>query len=451
VSGVRAERPVPNRSRYGRVVIAGLILIVLLVGIDLLNRAATSVVEGGKFREMLEKETAKGMHFQSAHYAPITRVGVFGMKADSGTGEKGFKTIVSMTGNHVTGSFNPLGIFLKRWQLEFLHFDSGTVMLQKTDSNPNAAKPPGQPWYLFFWPDHVYLKDIKVDQADVLFKLQEKESGIHGTFLEITPNGRDFEYDAKGGTFKIPVAPQLNVEHIHLLVRKPRLTCNTLVLGDDPAHPEEQVRIEGEAGLQQDRGITAQADFDHLQVAPWLPENMRSHVLGRFNGHVDYKSTGTGLETSQAEGDLSVIDGVLHGIKAVKTYVDATRSPDPGDLKLEACQVHVRMNLGAVSLEKIEVESQGVFRLTGTIHMAKDKSLSGELQLGLTSPYLHWLPTAETAIFTRTEGPYHFASVQISGTSQKPHQDLSARILKEIGNHPLVALKLFFNGSGDLF
>jgi hypothetical protein len=435
-----------TRPRYLYPAIGGLILIVVLIAAYALNGEATAIVEGPKFREMLEKETAKGMHFQSAHYEPI-----FGMKSDAGKGEKGLKTIVSMTGNHVTGAFNPLGIFLKRWQLEFLHFDSGTVVLQKTEASPNAAKPSGPPWYLFFWPDHVYLKDIKVDDADVLFKLQDKESGIHHTFLEITPNGRDFEYDARGGVFKIPVAPQLNVEHIHLLVRKPRLYCNTLVLGDDPQHPEEQVRVEGEAGLQQDRGITAKADFDNLQVAPWLPENMRSHVLGHFNGHLDYKSTGTGLETSQAAGDINVVQGVLHDLKAVKTYVDATRSPNPGDLKLQTCKVHISLDQGSLSAENLEVESEGVFRLTGTIKMAKDKTLSGELQLGLTSPYLRWLPTAESAIFTRAEGGYHFTTIHISGTSQKPQQDLSARVLKEIGNHPFVALKLFFNGSGDLF
>jgi hypothetical protein len=431
--------------------VGGGILVVLLVGTFFLNRQVTAIVEGPKFRAMLEKETAKGMHFEQAHYAPITREGIFGMRADSGVGEKGFKTIVSLRGDHVTGAFNPLGIFLKRWQLQYLHFDSGTVMLQKTESNPNAAKPPGQPWYLFFWPDRVYLKDITVEDTAVLFKLQDKESGIYHTFLEITPNGRDFEYDAKGGTFKIPVAPALNVEHIHLLVRKPRLYCETMILGDDPDHPEEQARIEGEAGLQQDRGITAKADLDHLKISPWLPENMRPHVLGHFDGHFDYKSTGTGLETSQAQGDLTVADGVLHNFKMIKTYIDATRSPDPGDLPLKVCRVHLRLDQGAIIAENLEIESDGVFRLSGTIRMDKDKTLSGDLQLGLTAPYLHWLPTLQTNVFTRTEGDYHFTTVHLSGTSTKPQQDLSARILKEVGDHPFVALKLFFNSAGDWF
>jgi len=170
--GARGATP---RGRYFYPVAGGLILLALLVGLDLLNAYATTVVQGDKFRAMLEKETAKGMHFQAAHYAPITRVGLFGMKSDSGAGENGLKTIVSLTGRHVTGAFNPLGIFLKRWQLQYLHFDTGTVMLQKTEPNPNEPQPPGPPWYLFFWPDRVYLKDIQCDDAQVLFKLQDKE------------------------------------------------------------------------------------------------------------------------------------------------------------------------------------------------------------------------------------------------------------------------------------
>jgi hypothetical protein len=333
--------------------------------------------------------------------------------------------------------------------MEFLHFDTGTVWLQKTEGTPNAQKPPGLPWYLFFWPNRVYLKDITCDDAKVLFKLQDKESGIYDTFLEITPNGRDYEYDAKGGTFKTPQTPVLNVEHIHLLVRKPRLYCQTLILGDDLAHPGEQLRVEGEAGLQQDRGIKVKVDIDSLNVSPWLPEKMRGHLLGKMNGHIDYTSKGTGLETAAADGNLAVMNGTLHDWKAIKLYVDATKSPDPGDVPLKVCQAHIRMDQGAVVAENIEIESEGVFRVEGNVRLEKDKTLSGELQIGLTSPYLHWLPSAETTIFTREEGTYHFTTVHLSGTSTKPQQDLSSRLLKEIGNNPFVAVKLFFNSSQD--
>jgi hypothetical protein len=429
----------------------GAILVALLVAAFLLDFTVTRVMEGEGFHHMLEKETAKGLHLQTALYGPITRVGVFGMHDDWGAGQKGKKTIVALKADQVTGAFNPLGIFLKRWQIQFLHFTTGTVWLQTTKAKPNEPKPPGQPWYLFFWPDRVYLNDIKVDDANVFFQLQDKQSGLHDTLLEITPNGRDFEYDARGGTFTTPDTPRLNIEHIHLLARKPKLSCEMLVLGDDLAHPEQQVSIHGEAGLQQDRSVKIAADFVSLNVSPWLPAKLRGNVLGHFSGHVDYSSTGTGIETSKASGHLALADGVVHDLKAFRTYIAATKSPDPGDLKLGVCQGDVKLDQGAVSVENVQVESKDVFRMQGHATIAKDKTLSGTFELGVTSPYLKWLPTAESAIFTRVDGPYHVAVIHLFGTSTKPQQDLSPRIAKELEKHPFVALKLFFNSTDALF
>jgi hypothetical protein len=439
-------------SRLRRLVVGGAVLVALLVGAFIGNALLTPVVEGPKFREMLEQETAKGMHFESAHYAPITRMGVFGISADSGEGEKGLKTIESLKGEQVTGAFNPLGVLLKRWQLQFLHFDRGVVRIQKTEGDPNAQPPPGPPWYLFLWPDHVYLKDVTCDDADVLFMLRNQESGIHDTYLEITPNGRDFEYDAKGGTFTTPDTPRLNVEHIHLLVRKPRLTCQALILGDDPAHPEQQARVTGYANLQQDRSIQVAADFDRLNVAPWLPEKVRHDVTGQFNGHFDYKSTGTGLETATAQGNITVVGGkLLSSLKALRTYIAGTKSPDPGDIPLDVCQTNVKLDQGALTLENLQAESKGIFRLSGSIRMAQDKTLSGELELGLADAYLRWLPGLEKDIFTRVDGPYHVTTIHISGTSEKPQQDLSSRLTRELEKHPFAALKMFFNSSSVWF
>ena len=437
--------------RTRRLLVGGAILVALLIVVFIGNAAITPVVEGPKFRAMLEQETAKGMHFGEAHFAPLTRVGVFGVRSDLGEGLKGQKTIESMKGEQVTGAFNPLGIFLRRWQLQFLHFDRGVVRIQKTE--PKGPEPKeGPPWYLFFLPDHVYLKKVTCDHADVLFQLQNQESGIHDTYLEITPNGRDFEYDAKGGTFTTPDTPRLNVEHIHLLVRKPRMTCPTLILGDDPAHPEEQVRVTGIANLQQDRSIQTTADFDSLQLAPWLPEKVRSGVSGTFSGHIDYKSTGTGLETASAQGSLAVANGkLLSSLKALRTYITATKSPDPGDIPLDVCRTDVKLDQGAVSIENIQAESKGIFRLSGSIHLAKDKTLSGELELGLAEPYLRWLPSLESQVFTRRDGPYLLTTIHISGTSKKPQQDLSPRIADELEKHPFTALQVFFNSSSAWF
>jgi hypothetical protein len=435
------------RSRSPAFWIVGGLLAILLVAcgaIPLYGRI-TRWIEGDGFRALLDRETSKGLKFQ-AHYASMERVGLLGLHTDSFHGEKGTKTIVTMDAHDISGWFNPLGIALRHWEIHAIRIKSGTVMLQKTEATP--GEPKGQkpiPWTALFWPYRVELEDVKVGDADVLFHLQEKESGIYHTVLEITPNGRDFEYDAQGGIFRTPMTPPLNIARIHLLIRKPRLYCPIFVLKDDPEHPEEQLQITGDAGLQDDRSIHVAADLKSLSIPPWLPEKYRANVLGHANGHLDYHSTGTGLETAEGRGSIESADAVLHDLPIVQQYVKITGSPDPGDLHLRICRSDLKWEQGAVTLEKIDAECAGVFKLTGNVTMAKDGTLSGELRLGLTGSYIKWLPTAKTAIFTEADGDYSTTTIHISGTAKKPVQDLSSRVLKELAKSPGTAIKLFFN------
>ena len=423
----------------------GVGLLLLLLAGWAMNPRLTEFISSPGFHNLLERETSKGMKFQ-AHYAPLQRVGVLGMHADSFHGDNGWKTIVSLDAHDISGWFNPLGVGLRRWQIDDLHIKSGTVMLQKNNATPGEPKgTPPIPWWALFWPYRVHLEDVKVDSAEVLFKLQDKESGIYETFLEITPNGRDFEYDAHGGVFKTPMTPTLGLRHVHLLIRKPRLYCSEFVLGDDLAHPEAQLHVHGEAGLQDDRSIGIKATLKALPIARWAPEKYRGDVLGEANGDLDYHSSGTGLETAQASGSIAVVDGILRNLPQVRDYVRLTGCPDPGDLHLSVCRFDVRWDQGALTLANLRIECPGVFEVSGSVSLAKDKTISGVLDLGLTDPYLKWLPTAKTAIFTHPDGDYYTTPVHFSGTSQKPVQDLSPRVVKEIEHSPFVAVKLFFN------
>ncbi len=241
------------------------------------------------------------------------------------------------------------------------------------------------------------------------------------------------------------MSPELHLQHVHLLIRKPRLYCPVFVLGDDPAHPEERLSLTGEAGLQDDRSIRLAAKIESLAVSPWLPEKLRAHVRGQMSGKLDYQSTGTGLETAQANGSIAVTDGVIHALPAIEQYVKSTGSPDPGDLHLQVCQTDIRWEKGAVTAENFQMEAKGVFRIAGHVTIATDKTLSGGIPGRPDRSLFEWLPTARTAIFTENEGDYRTTTVRLSGTLQKPRQDLSARVLKEISKSPLVAVKLFFN------
>ncbi len=172
-SGMWRKLPPESRKVFG-VLGAGAVLFLALLPV--FNAKITTWVNGAGFQAMLDQETSKGLKFEG-HYAGLQRVGIFGLKADDFHGQNGSRTIVSIDADGITGSFNPLGMILRRWQVEDIHLKSGIVMLQKTEPIPGAPKnAPLPPWWALVWPYRVQLQDVRVDDARILFALKGQES-----------------------------------------------------------------------------------------------------------------------------------------------------------------------------------------------------------------------------------------------------------------------------------
>jgi hypothetical protein len=150
----------------------------------LLNPSISRYVEGPEFRAEMEKETAKGLHFPSSKFAPIRRTGFLSGASDSFLAKDGRKAITSMDAHGITARVNPLGVFLRRWQLDEVHVDGGEVGIQIYEPKPEPS--PAKPWYHVFLPDRVYLKRVWSEPADVTWRMRGEKGGIFGTRLLIT-------------------------------------------------------------------------------------------------------------------------------------------------------------------------------------------------------------------------------------------------------------------------
>jgi hypothetical protein len=178
----------------------------------------TRYLEGAAFRVAMEEETAKGLHFPEAHYAPIRRTGALTAHSDSFNADNGQKAMKSLDAHGITATFDPWGVFLRQWRFTDVHVQSGDVEIQIYEANPEAL--PGKPWFAIFLPNRVYLEKIESEQANITWRFRGERAGFFGTQLLITPNGRDFEYVATGGRLKMAVVPDLELRHTHLLITK---------------------------------------------------------------------------------------------------------------------------------------------------------------------------------------------------------------------------------------
>jgi hypothetical protein len=424
--------------------IAGITIIVGAGIIVFVNPRLTRYVESDAFRAELEKETAKGLHFPGGIYSPIRRTGFLSAAADRFEARNGRKAMTSMDARGISARFNPLGIFLRRWQLDEVHIDGGEVGIQTYEPRPEPS--PSKPWYHVFLPARVYLRRVVSEPADVTWQFRNEKGGFFGTRLLITPHGRDFEYQATGGTMKGALIPDLPLRHTHLLITKTLLTLYELDLAPGPGS-DGFIRADGTAGTREDKSVDFKVKFEKMALREWLPASWRDHFSGIAAGDVHWSGSQPKLETSQVRASLRVSDGRVRGLPFLQTVSRITGKKSIEELTLTECSGELDWKSPLVEITNIAVEEKGKFRIEGTISI-RDRSLGGAIRLGLAREYLEWLPHPEE-IFPSEKAGYLWTTVHLSGTIDEPGQDLSPRIIEALQESPGAFLRLIFHQFGD--
>ena len=417
------------RRRWTLVLITiGVIVIAAAVTLALLNPSITRYVEGPEFRAEIEKQTAKGLHFQRCELQPIRRTGFLSAASDGAIARDGIKALTALDAHGISARFNPFGVFLRRWQLDELHIKGGTVGIQIYQPQPEPK--PVRPWYFIFLPDRVYLKRLWSDPADVTWQMRGEEGGIFGTRLLITPYGRDFDYRATGGTLHSAGIPDLALRHTHLLITKTLFTLYELEL----ASGEGTIRGEGTAEMRGEKRVDFKIKWANLPVRDWLPNDWNGDFAGTANGDLHWTANDIKLAAAQMQGRLRINGGRISRLTFLDQLAAVTKRKDFARLQLDECAADAIWEKGEGELKNIAIEDKGKFRIEGTVKFTED-SLGGTVQLGLGRDYLAWMPHPED-VFPRAEGAYLWTAVHLSGTLDKPEQDLSPRLLTAMKESP---------------
>jgi hypothetical protein len=404
----------------------------------------TRYVESDAFRIAMEEETAKGLHFPRGRYAPIRRTGALTAQSDRFEADNGRKAMRSLDAHGITAKFNPWGVFVRQWRLDGVHVQSGDVEIQVYEPHPEPARP--KPWFAIFLPNRVYLEKIQSEQANITWLFRGERAGFFDTQLLITPHGRDFEYVATGGKFKMALLPDLDLRRTHLLITKTLLTLYDLDLASD-SQSDERILVNGHAGVGEDRSVDAKANFDRVAIQRWLPTEWRRRLTGSASGDLHWTGKDPKLESSSGEGSLRIREGRIEDLPLLQKLAELARKPSFERLNLNECSLSLAWHYPEIGIKDIIIEEEGKFRIDGEISI-RGRVLRGTLNLGLTREYLDWLPNPEE-VFNRRSGRYLTTNVHLSGTIDQPVQDLSPRIIELFKESPGAYLQLMFRQVGD--
>ena len=409
-----------------------------------LSPLLTSYLESDAFRVAMEKETAKGLHFPQASYAPIRRIGALTAQSDNFKADHGQKAMKALDAHGITAKFDPWGVFLRQWRFTDVRVQSGDVEIQIYEANPEAV--PRKPWFAIFLPNRVYLEKIESEQANITWRFRHERAGFFGTQLLITPNGRDFEYVVTGGRLKMAVVPDLDLRRTHILITKTLLTVYDLDLASD-SRSDESIRAQGSAGLGQDKSVDVKANFNSVPIRQWLPAEWKGRLKGSAFGDVQWTGKDAKLESSFGEGSLRIRNGRVDNVPLLNKLAELARKKSFERLDLNECSLGFAWHYSEIEIKDVTIEEKGKFRIEGEISV-KRRLLRGTIKLGLTREYLDWLPNPEE-VFSRRSGGYLWTEVRVSGTIDEPRQDLSERIIELFKESPGAYLGLMFRQFGD--
>jgi hypothetical protein len=404
----------------------------------------TRYVEGDAFRVAMEEETAKGLHFPQARYAPIRRTGSVTAQSDSFKAENGQKAMKSLDAHGITAKFDAWGVFLRQWRFTDVRVQSGDVEIQIYKANPEAV--PVKPWFANFLPNRVYLEKIQSEQANITWRFRDERAGFFGTQLLITPNGRDFEYVATGGRLKMAPIPDLDLRRTHILITKTLLTLYDLDLATD-SRSDESIRAQGHAGLGQDKSIGVKGSFNSVPIRQWLPTEWKGRLKGSAFGDIHWTGKDPKLESSSGEGSLRIQNGRIEDVPLLNKLAELAEKKSFERLNLNECSLGFVWRYPEIDIKDITIEEKDKFRIEGEISV-KRRLLRGTIKLGLTREYLDWLPNPEE-VFSRRSSGYLWTDVHLSGTIDEPKQDLSQRIIELFKESPGAYLGLMFRQFGD--
>jgi hypothetical protein len=433
-----------DRSRKHRLLIilcaVASLAIVIGVTLVLINSAVASYLEAPRFRVALEQETARGLHFPSSTFASIRRTGLLSARSETFQARDGRKAMTMLNAQGITARFNPLGVLLRRWQIDDLHIDHGEIGIQVYEPTPEPA--PVRPWSYIFLPERVYLKRVWSDNVDVTWPMRGDKGGIFQTRLLITPHGRDFEYRATSGTLKNPGMPDLAVGQIHLLITKTLFTLYNFDLNSG----EGSLHGQGPAAIAGEKHADFSFNWKDLPVREWLPKNWRRNIAGVATGDLHWTGNDYKLAAATMTGAVSVKNGRVSDLKFLDQIAAVTNRNDLTQLELDECRSQFRWREGDCELHDIAIEQTGKFRIEGTVSFS-DRSLGGTLQIGVAPGYLAWLPHPQE-IFSRRNGGYLWTTVHLSGTLESPQQDLSPRLVRALTDSPGALLGAAFRALG---
>lgn len=438
------RRGVKQADGAGWLARASIILLVLcLVGAAVFYASVRSYLQSEGFRHLLSEKAGAAAKV-TGEFTPFRWEGLaVETEAFQGTGQGIIREL------RVDGLHTEIGLGgLRRgvWEIRDARMRRIAVSLDATQSDayaksPSAAKQgmeisetseKSRGWL----PKDVELHGLELGQLDLNALLDEGEFSASGIRVDVKPDGgsRSFRAEASGGDIRLPyeLMPAIRLDRARLRYQDGAVFLTLLSVD---AWADGRLEASGEWD-RDTRRFSCEGGLSGVKCEEILSETWAKRLVGTLSTDLAADNHAGRLA---AHGRLVLHHGTLTALPVLDmlaAYADTRRFRV---LALSEAQADWRWEKDFIELSNIVIASEGLARLEGRV-IIRGREVDGNLRLGLMPGTLANIPGAETDVFTPGERGLLWAPLHLTGTLDKPREDLSDRLIAAAGLRMLETL-----------
>lgn len=372
-------------------------------------------VGGEAFRSLVAEATGSALR-SKAELAPLRWSGSSAFSESVRLVGRPDGAVKTLSASQVRAEVNWRALFSGAWRVEDITVTQLDADWQRPGEPEAPAPVPAPPFFAAFLPKKFELGSLQVGSADLSFE----GSQIEGTALTVKPDGAGWTFQGKGGRYLSPWTPTLEITDFRARTQGGDifLTQGRLRLGANG-----KIAISGESAS----GGKLQVSWDGVSTADILRGGWLKRLQGTLSGTLDLAAP------HGASGAAELREGRLENIPLLAKIAEFTQNPAFRRMPLQEVSGKFSREAAGWRITEFRAESKGLLRLEGAAFIGDDGSLEGQMQVGVTTQTLQWIPGSREKVFTSAREGYLWTPLALGGTLETPREDLSARLLRAMG------------------
>jgi len=409
------------------------VFILVIIGLIGLSLAVRNFLHSDEFRQQVTVRTSEAMKVDG-EFAPFSWTGssVYSesFSAD-GMAESLWQTFEA---RRLRADFDWRSIFDGAWRMEELSIGSVEAVMRPQSGPPaipqtapsdgdagksgETARRSTPSWV----PQRFELGQVVIDEATLLVPSETGNVLMERVSVVVKPDGSGWQMTASGGTLDVP-----SFDEMQLVEATARSNGSDFFLSRAEFSLEEKGSVVASGEFSTEVG-QMRVDWSEVPISVVLEEPWKSRLTGHSNGQAVWTQ-----ENQAVRGKFEVADAQLQHLPLQKQLAVFSGQPKFERLPIQIVSGDFATQGGAIAVRNFVAESRGLMRVEGAYGVASDETLTGELQLGVTPQTLQWIPGSQEKVFTESRDGYLWTTVKLSGTADRPREDLTPRLATAAG------------------